>query len=149
MSKFSERYNTDKDAEENGQWVDFGDGIRVKVRRLNSKHSQEVRRKLEKPYVATYRNREMPASLQEELMIKQLSQSIIVDWEGVEDPSHNPAEGEPQRMLTCTPENILTIVSQFKDFRDDVTTASMERATFQKEDRLEQEGNSGNVSSGT
>ena len=141
MGKFTDRYATDTQAQESGQWVDFGDGIRVKVRRLNSKHSQETRRKLEKPYAATYRNREMPASLQEELMIKQLALSIIVDWEGVDDPDHRPTEGEEQRMLPFTVDNAKRMMSQFSDFRDDIMTAAMEKATFQKAAREEAEGN--------
>lgn len=142
MGKFTERYKTNRTQEEEGVWVDFGDGIRVRIRRLNSQHSQEVRRRLEKPYGNQYRNREMPASLQEELMVKQLAQSIVLDWEGVEDPSHQPAEGEAQKMLSFSPDNAVRIFSQYKDFRQDVVEASMEKATFQDEIRKESEGNS-------
>jgi Asp-tRNA(Asn)/Glu-tRNA(Gln) amidotransferase C subunit len=141
MGKFSERYKTNTSMEEDGVWVDFGDGIKVKVRRLNSKHSQETRRKLEKPYAGQYRTRDMPASLQEELMIKQLSQSIIVDWEGVEDP-------DTDVILPCTQENVTSIMTRLKDFREDVVTASMTQATFQDVSVAEAEGNSEPASNG-
>ena len=148
MSKFFDRYKTDRGAEEEGVWVDFGDGIRVKLRRLNSAKSKEVRRRLEKPFEKQYRNgREYPDSLQEELMNKQLAQAIVVDWEGIPelDQSGSPIDGKD---MPCTPENVIRMVSQFPDFREEITTASLERATFQVEERKEREGNSEAVSNG-
>lgn len=136
MSKFSERYKTNRSAEEDGIWVDFGDGIKVKIRRMNSQHSKDTRQVLEKPYAAAFRGREMPQSLQEELMNKQLAQSIVVEWEGVEDPTK---EG---KMLPFSQENVLRICAEVKDFRDDILTAAMERATFQTQILKESEGNS-------
>jgi hypothetical protein len=65
---FFDRYNTDRGLEEEGVWVDFGDGVKVQVRRLTSKKSREYRRKLDKPYTAQFRNREMPDDLQEKLL---------------------------------------------------------------------------------
>lgn len=127
MAGFLDRYSTDKSAEEEGQWVDFGDGIRVQIRRLNSKISKDFRRKLEKPYASQFRNREMPESLQEELLNKQVANTIVVAWEGIPDPA------DPKKMLACTPDSVLGVMEKFPDFRDDILTASMERTTFQKE----------------
>lgn len=151
MAGFMDRYSTDKTLEEEGVWVDYGEGLKVKIRRLNSKHSREVRRKLEKPYAAQFRGREMPESLQEELLNKQLAGSIVVDWEGVPDPDNAPqflADGvtpdpkNPGTMLPYSPENVLRMVKEFGDFRDDILTAAMEKTTFQKEQRKEAEKNS-------
>jgi hypothetical protein len=150
MAGFKERYSTDRKLEEEGVWVDYGDGLKVQVRRLNSKHSRETRRKLEKPYTAQFRNRDMPESLQEELLNKQVSQSVVVNWEGVEDPSApEPKEGEQPKMLPYSQENVLRMVTEFPDFRDDILTASMSQATFQKEQRKEAEKNSKSSSSGS
>jgi hypothetical protein len=129
MAGFLDRYNTDRSLEESGVWVDFGDGLKVQVRRLTSKASREYRRKLEKPYIAQFRNREMPDSLQEQLLNKQVAGSVIVGWEGVPNPD-NPKEEFP-----FSEENALAMVERFPDFRDDVLTAAMERTTFEKEQR--------------
>lgn len=129
MANFFDRYNTDKKLEEDGVWIDFGDGLKVKVRRLSSKHSRETRRKLEKPYVAQFRNREMPDSLQDEILNKQVATSIIVDWEGVPNPDN------PKEMLVFSPDNALDMIKKFSDFRDDILTAALERTTFEKEQR--------------
>lgn len=143
MAGFKDRYATDRSLEEEGVWVDYGDGLKVKVRRLNSKHSRETRRKLEKPYAAQFRNRDMPESLQEELLNKQVAKAIVVDWEGVENPDK---EGE---QLPCTEENVLRMITEFPDFRDDILTAAMERTTFEKEQRKAAEKNSKSSSSGS
>lgn len=137
MAGLRKRYNTDTSLEEEGVWVDFGDGLKVRVRRLSSKHSRDTRRKLEKPYSTQFRGREMPDSLQEQLLNKQLAESIVVDWEGVDDPYAKNAEGKEAPSLPCTPDNVLKIMSdpEFKDFREDILTAAMERTTFEKEQR--------------
>lgn len=135
MAGFRDRYATDRNLEEEGVWVDFGDGLKVKIRRLSSKTSRETRRKLEKPYAAQFRNREMPDSLQDELLNKQVAQAIVLDWEGVEDPTTPaPAEGKTA-FIDCTPENVLKVITALTDFRDDILTAAMERTTFEKEQR--------------
>lgn len=144
-SAFMNRYKTDKDLEENGVWVDFGDGIQVKIRRANSKASRDCRAKLEKPYAGQFRNREMPQSLQDEILIKQLSQSIILDWKGVPDPTDEKGE----RMLPCNEENIVKMMTQFPDFREDILTAAVAQATFQRELMKAAEGNSSSASGGT
>lgn len=133
---FFSRYSTDKTAEEDGQWVNYGDGLEVKIRRLNSAKSKEVRRRLEKPYVKQFRGADIPDSIQEMLLNQQLAKAIVVDWKGVPDPEN------PDKPLACTEENILSMIQQFPDFRDDILTASMERATFQREDQKAAEGNS-------
>lgn len=136
MPSFLERYKTDKNLEESGVWVDYGDGIEVQIRRLNSAKSRETRRRLEKPYTKGFRGQDMPESLQEELLNKQVAEAIVVDWKGVPDPDNEGKE------LPCTPENVLKMVQRFPDFRDDIMAASMERATFQQEELKEAEKNS-------
>jgi preprotein translocase subunit SecD len=139
MPSFLERYATNKNLEEDGVWVDYADGLKVKLRRMNSVKSRETRRRLEKPYTKGFRGQDMPESLQEELLNKQLSEAIVVEWEGVPDPDN------PEKMLPCTPENVFRMVTQFPDFRDDLLSASMERATFQAEQLKEAEKNSKNT----
>jgi hypothetical protein len=129
MAGFLNRYNTSRDLEEEGVWVDFGDGLKVQVRRLTSKASREFRRKLEKPYTAQFRNREMPDSLQEELLSKQVAGVVIVNWEGVDNPE------KPTEQLPFSTDNALMMCQKFPDFRDDILTAAMERTTFEKEQR--------------
>lgn len=136
MPSFFDRYATDKSMEEEGTWVDYGDGLKVQVRRLNSTKSRDVRRKLEKPYVKQFRGQDMPDSIQEQLLNNQIAKAIVVSWEGVPNPDN------PKEKLPCSEENVMMMITRYPDFRDDILAASMERATFQKEDLKAAEGNS-------
>lgn len=120
MSKFINRYKTDRKLEEEGQWVEFGDDISVKVARLNSERSQAVRRKLEKPYSKIRGS--IPEDIAEEILTKQVAEAILLDWKGVTDESGKEIE--------CTYENRYKMLKEFKDFRFDVVTCSVEAETF-------------------
>jgi hypothetical protein len=136
MASFLERYSTDKSMEEDGVWVDYGGGIKVQIRRMNSTKSRDTRRRLEKPYTKGFRGQDLPEDLQEELLNQQIAQAIVVAWEGVPDPD------DPKKAITCTPENVMKVIKAFPDFRDDIIAAAIERATFQKEQLEQTEKNS-------
>lgn len=120
MSNFVDRYKTDKNLEENGQWVDLGEGVEIKIARLNSERSQAVRRRLEKPY--SKMRGEIPAQIQEDILTKQVAEAVLLDWKGVELEVGKP--------LDPTLENKIKVLTEFKDFRQDVVFVSMEAETF-------------------
>lgn len=133
MSGFLDRYATDKTLEEEGVWVDFGDGIMVKIARITSKKSKELRRRLERPLVRKSRGGELSIDQLEYLMTEQLSQAVVQDWKGVTDENGNE--------LPCTPDNCRTILNKFPDFREDIATVSLEKETFRAERHEEELGN--------
>lgn len=123
MSKFADRFKSDKTAVEEGTWVDLGDDIHVKVRRLDSAASRMCRKKLEEPFKALLRmNQELPEDVAEDLFTKQFSQAIIVDWRGVTDEGGNA--------IAPNPDNIYKVLKEFPDFRDDILRIVMQRDTF-------------------
>lgn len=134
MSGFLERYQTDKNLEEEGVWVDLGGNVQVKVARITSRKSKEVRRKLERPMVRKNRSDDLSIDQLEQLMTEQLAQAVIKDWRGVTDDEGND--------LPCTVENCRTILTKFPDFREDVATASLEKETFRTAALQEELGNS-------
>lgn len=80
--KFS-TYATDETSEEQGKWFELGEGAKIKLRSFQSKKSQAVREALEEPYLALKRSgKGIPSGEQETLLIKQMAQAIIADWEG-------------------------------------------------------------------
>ena len=76
-SKLWQRFATNEDTEENGVWVNFGDGIRVKVRRLKSRKSQEVRKELDKPFTNEIRRGSLDTKTAEDLLVKQIASGVI------------------------------------------------------------------------
>ena len=133
MSGFLQRYQTNKGWEEEGIWVDMGGGVQVKVTRITSQKSREVRRRLEKPLMRKTRGDDLPLETLEYLLTEQLAQAVIVDWRGVTDENGND--------LPCTLEHRREILTKFPDFREDVATAAMSRVTFQEEAQEEEMGN--------
>lgn len=132
---FHDRYHVDKTAEEEGTWADLGDGIHVKVRRHTSAHSKAVRRKLEEPHQALLRTGQaLPDSIIEELFLKQMALSLLVDWKGVTDE-----EGKP---LEATPDNIEAQLRKYPEFRNEIGALVMDRATFKKLVNADDLGNS-------
>jgi hypothetical protein len=123
MTKLSDLYAFNRTLFEDGAWIDIGNGISVKLRSPQSAHSKAIRKKLEAPYAALTRGgRELPDDIAETLLIKQLSQSLIIDWKGIEDEDGLP--------LKATPENIEAALRNFQFFRDDVGGVLANRETF-------------------
>lgn len=120
MSRFMERYKTDRNLEENGQWVELGDGLEIKVARISSERSKAVRHRLEKPY-AKMRG-EIPTSIQEQILIKQIAEAVLLDWKGVTD--------EEGKAVECTLDAKIKMLTEFKDFLQDVVMVAMEAETF-------------------
>jgi hypothetical protein len=103
--------------------------------RLTSKKSREFRRKLEKPYTAQFRNREMPDDSSGELLNKQVAGVVIANWEGVPNPDARPRRRRAISQRCSSSAKRSHDVQKFPDFRDDILTAAMERTTFEKEQR--------------
>lgn len=123
MSKFTDRYTTNKEAEEEGVWVDLGDGIEIKVRRVKSATSRKMLRQLQAPYEHMRRTgRALPESVELEITRKWAAHGLLVDWKGVTD--------KRGKALAFTPENALKALEQFEDFADDVAYFAREVETF-------------------
>lgn len=124
------RFKMDETKEEQGVWVNFGSGIRVKIRRFKSKASQNARKELEKPFTAELRRGPLEESIAEDLLLKQMAKAIIVDWEGVTDE-----EGEE---ILCTYEAKYEVLKALPEFRDEIAAVAIDRDSFKSS--LDEEG---------
>jgi hypothetical protein len=116
LSKMAKRFGTDEDREEAGVWCDFGEGMRVKIRRMSSRKVQDVQRELNKPHTAQLRIGPLPDAVAEDMMYRVIATGIIADWEGIDNDA-----GE---VLPYTAANALTVVKKFKEFRDNILQIS-------------------------
>jgi len=133
-SKLWQRFATNEDIEENGVWVNFGDGIRVKVRRLKSRKSQEVRKELDKPFTNEIRRGSLDTKTAEDLLVKQIASGVIADWEGVDDE-----DGAP---LPYTGANAYRVLKALPEFRDEIFAVSVSSENFKAQTTADAEGNS-------
>ena len=133
-SKLFAKFATDQDKEETGVWVDFGDDLKVKVRRLRSRKSIEVRKELDKPHVNEIRRGVMSPDVAEELLMRQVAGGVIADWKGVED--------EDGTVLPYTPDNAYKLLKALPEFRDAIFQVSMDADAFKASDTEDAKGNS-------
>lgn len=133
MADLADLYSFNKTAYEDGTWVAIGHGIEVKVRSPQSAHSKAIRRKLEAPYSALTRGgKELPDDIAENMLIKQMAQSLIVSWAGVE---------ENGVAIPATPENIEAVIRKYQFFREDVASVIAQRDTYKTNVAEEDVGN--------
>ena len=123
MSNFLSRYTTDNTLETEGVWVDFGEGIMVKVTRENTDEAAKYRQKIMHKYRT---HRKIPDEVLTDLATKVLANVLVKDWKGVTDEKGND--------LPFSAENAYKIFSKYKVFRDDVSTATSEREFFKQEE---------------
>ena len=126
---------TDDKLEKNGAWVDWPmlDGIAVKVLRSTLPHLQKHLQKLLKQNRKALRN----ADIQKEVMIKFISQHVLVDWKGIID--EDTGEEFPHSV-----ENVAAALKSNNDFYNWVQSESeniLNFADYDEEDStLEERG---------
>jgi hypothetical protein len=129
------RFKTNTDKEENGVWEDLGDGIKIKIRRFKSRAAQEARKALEEPYQSRLRfGGKLTDEEAQEILVRQMSKAIIVDWDGVTDEEGN--------VLPCTEGAKYEVLKALPDFRDVVASLAIDRDNFVEKSSKDGEGNS-------
>ncbi len=105
-------------------WTDFGDGIRVKIRRIRSKKSIAVRKELDLPFSGELRRGQLDEGVAEDLLVKQVAAGVIADWEGIDLGEGN---------LPYTPDNAYKVLKTLPEFRDEILQVSMNAESFRKQ----------------
>lgn len=121
---FKKEFVTNKQLEEEGVWVDIGDGGELKIARDGNPKAMSVMRDLSKPFVSQIRLGKLPQAKADEITIKTMAQTILLDWKGI---SYG---GKP---LQYSVENAIKLLTESEDFRTLVSTLSNDRKTFQQE----------------
>jgi hypothetical protein len=117
-------FATDASAEQDGKWFDFGPDAKIKLRSFTSQKSREVRRKLDKPYVGITRaGGTLSDEIQEDLLIKQMSQALIVDWRGF---------SEKDEELAFSVEAAEALLRKYPRFRNNLAAIIANDASFGK-----------------
>lgn len=128
----------DTGKEETGVWHDFNGDIKLRIRRLSSKISQNARKEAEKPYASQLRAKgtdEEKQKLYDAILVQQIARGVIADWEGVTDEEGKdiPYSGDVAVEVINGPE--------MKDFRLEVLNLSMDKDSYRAEVVEEAVGN--------
>jgi hypothetical protein len=129
MPGFTDKYKNDEKAVTEGKWFDLGDGVEVKVVRIDNADSRKMRMNLERPY----RGRDIPVSRLEDILSTVVARAVLKDWKGVTDENGNE--------LMFSSEEALRQFRRYPDFRDDVAVAAADREQFRVDTLEEDSGN--------
>lgn len=139
MVNFSDIYAHDKTAAEEGVWTDIGHGIKIKLRAFDSAHTRALRKKLEEPFKhLTKRGGEIPEDDANEINLKLLAGSSIIDWNLTENSDERDENGKPvQRKIAFNAATAEALLKQEPKFARDIIAALMADETFKRRQREE------------
>ena len=129
ISKFA----TDLDLEEKGTWVDIGEGGQILVARIGNPAYREKMRHLSKPYQSQIRQGTLPEDLNDEIFLKAIVETILLDWKGIEDDNG--------KEIKYSKDAAMKLLLGLRDFRDLVIEIARSQATFRREE-IEETGKS-------
>lgn len=129
-SALHSRFKMDSSLEEEGVWVNFGEGAKIRVRRLKSKKSQEVRKELDRPYTNEIRRGGLPEDVASDLLFKQIAGGVISAWEGVTVGDAFPNSDNPGDVLVYNPENALALLKELPELTDEILGISLNKDSF-------------------
>lgn len=134
MTDFKNRFFTDSNLEEDGVWVDFGEGLEVKIRRADSRASREVFRRLYKPYRKMEdAGNAIPYDDEILLRAKWTAEALVAKWKGVTDRNgkavkHDPENLKPAIDLLVDARDFQKLINDFADEQETFRAKAVEEA---------------------
>lgn len=130
---FKKRYGIDAKKERDGVWCDLGDGLSVKVARLNSPEYLKAVRDRTRGYHQQLKRKTLPAEVQRKITAEVYADAILLDWKGlVLDGKETPYSRD----------KAVEMLLNFPVFADDVTELADDLALFREEEAEDSEKNS-------
>lgn len=117
-------FRTDNAKEQEGTWVDLGDGARLKIARMNNPRYREVQQRKLQRYKMAARSKVVPDDVWEGILNELIAETILVDWEGI------TMDCEPYPYSVDHAKQALT---DLKDFREMVIGFADDIANFKAE----------------
>jgi len=109
-----------------GVWIDWYDGARLKIARLNNPKHVKISQKLTKPYNNIRHNGgQIPNDKQIEIAAECLGRAVLLDWEGLED--------DDGKQIPYSEEVSITLIKEIPDLADIVTQEAANNENFRIE----------------
>jgi hypothetical protein len=118
---------TDLNKEENGTWIEFALGIRLKIARARNPRYQERLRELTDPHRKDIREDKADLKQMAKILKKVRAETILLDWENIEDESGQPIPYSSEKALEFFNDN------ELKDFYSFVVLSSEQIDNFKKD----------------
>lgn len=124
--KLKQQYKTDLEGSENGVWVPIdGQGCALKIARMSNLKYQNRRRELERPHQHLTRTTGIPAELANQIFNQCIAETILVDWQGVEDDEGNE--------VPYSKEVSYDYIVSMPDFKELVVSLAIDQNTFRQQ----------------
>lgn len=128
-----ELFNTNRESEEDGVWVDLNAKTGFKIRAFNAKAVSDLREKLMKPYQTMVRaGLSIPDEKNEEIGLKVISGAVLADWKGV------TIDGVE---IAFTSDAAFTLLKKLPKLANFIASNAMESQNFREEQRDANAGN--------
>lgn len=138
-----DKIKSDLQKENEGVWIDFEVGIRLKIARARNPAYRELMRKLTEPYRKTIREGGMELEQLEDLLRQVRAKTILLNWENIEDKEGNTIKYSSEQALEFFKD------LELRDFYTFVILQSENMENFKKELMKESEKNSLTSSDGS
>lgn len=122
--ELSERL-VDANLEEEGVWMDYYDGSKLKIASIRSRRFREVKERVEKPFELLIKRGIITKDQEKDLEARQIAEGLLLDWSGITN------KGEP---LPYSRNAAYELLKSQSWFRGDVITMAADVAAFRGED---------------
>jgi len=136
VSNLFARYKTSRSAENEGVWLNFGGGTRVKTRSTSSPKVREYQSRLFKKFrqALSAGGGVLPPEMQDEMDIDLVASVVIADWEGV--PNANGV------IVPYARPTAMAILAELPEWRKEIQYLAGLAETYREAGFEEQLGNS-------
>jgi len=128
MADVKKLFGTDKTKEQEGVVHEMGEGLKVRIARIGNPKYQKRFQALSKPHRRALRRGTLSDEIAEKLLIQCLAETIVLDWEGLEE------NGKEVKYST---ENAVRILTEYPDLRNYVNDIANEMEGYQEDDNEE------------
>ena len=92
MTSIYKLFSTEEKYEKDGVWLEFGDGLKIKIARAGGRNKQYLKElnKLQRKYGRLIENDVLENSKADELLAEIYAKTILLDWEGITDENDKP-----------------------------------------------------------
>lgn len=98
MAKLS-ALRTDPTKEISGVWVDYDDGIKLLIARLNNPNYEKFITDRQNPNIGKYRVRKQSNAEIETLVMEAVAHTVLLGWQNVDDDEGKPLAFSPKAAL--------------------------------------------------
>jgi hypothetical protein len=128
------KFRTDRRAEEDGVWVDAGEGLQLRIARAGNPRFLEALRRLGAPLLPQVRTGTISEEASEDVLCRAMAEAILLNWGNLQD--------DDGKDIPYSREKAYQLLLEVRDFRLLVTELSQNVNLYRGEQTQRIVGNS-------